>query len=373
MDGEGKKVGRKKWILGFALTALVLAGAAGIIWGAKEVKVHSSETKEAQGSGQIFLYGEIHGDEDILQQELELWGKYYRDEGMRHLFIEFPCYTAEYLNQWMKAEDDEILGQLYRDWEGTEAHEQTVWDFYKTIKEEYPETIFHGTDVGHSYVRTGSRYLAQLREEGKIKSEKYAWAQKVVHQGVKYYTAHDDAYRENMMAENFIREYDKLQGEDVVGFYGSAHTNVKGMDVGTGTVPCMANQLKAYYGDNLHAEALFPEVQFPQEKEPLAVETITVGEKEYEAEYFGKEDLSDFTDEYSYREFWRLKNAYEDFQSCPMTGDKLPFDNYPMKIEKGEVFVIDYIRKSGRVERRYYRNDGEAWSGYPTTEEFKIE
>ncbi len=24
MDGEGKKVGRKKWILGFALTALVL-------------------------------------------------------------------------------------------------------------------------------------------------------------------------------------------------------------------------------------------------------------------------------------------------------------------------------------------------------------
>lgn len=47
MDGEGKKVGRKKWILGFALTALVLAGAAGIIWGAKEVKAHSSEIKEA--------------------------------------------------------------------------------------------------------------------------------------------------------------------------------------------------------------------------------------------------------------------------------------------------------------------------------------
>lgn len=158
MDGEGKKVRRKKWILGFALTALVLAGAAGIIWGAKEAKAHSSERKEAQGSGQIFLYGELHGDEDILKQELELWGKYYRDEGVRHLFIEFPCYDAEYLNQWMQAEDDEILRRLYQEWEGTEAHARTVWDFYKTIKEEYPETIFHGTDIGHDYAKTVSLF-----------------------------------------------------------------------------------------------------------------------------------------------------------------------------------------------------------------------
>lgn len=105
------------------------------------------------------------------------------------------------------------------------------------------------------------------------------------------------------MAENFIREFDKLQGEDVVGFYGNAHTDVKGMDAITGTVPCMANQLKSYYGDALHAEVLFPEIQLPQEKKLLAVETIPVGEKEYEAEYFGKDDLSDFTDQYSYREF----------------------------------------------------------------------
>ena len=50
------------------------------------------------------------------------------------------------------------------------------------------------------------------------------------------------------MAENFIREFDKLDGLSVMGIYGGAHTAIGGTARGTQSVPCMANQLHGRYG-----------------------------------------------------------------------------------------------------------------------------
>jgi PBP1b-binding outer membrane lipoprotein LpoB len=41
-------------------------------------------------TGQIYLYGEQHGVEKILDKELELWCDYYNKKNMRHLFIIKP-------------------------------------------------------------------------------------------------------------------------------------------------------------------------------------------------------------------------------------------------------------------------------------------
>ena len=41
---------------------------------------------------------------------------------------------------WMKSEDDKILNQLYDDFEGTFAHTEENLNFFKEIKEKYPET-----------------------------------------------------------------------------------------------------------------------------------------------------------------------------------------------------------------------------------------
>lgn len=38
--------------------------------------------------------------------------------------------------------------------------------------------------------------------------------------------------------------------------------------------------------------------------------------------------------------------------------DVLPYNNYPMLIETGQVFIIDYTKKDGSIERMYYRSDG---------------
>lgn len=320
-----------------------------------------------QSSGQIYLYGEEHAVDLILDKELELWHEYYHNENMRHLFIELPYYTGEFLNIWMQSDSDDILEAIYRDWAGSLSHNPSIKEFYRRIKDEFPETIFHGTDIGHQYNITGVRYLRYL-EENKLKdSEQYLLAQEAVAQGKYYYGGYDDVYRENKMAENFIREFEKLGGKSIMGIYGGGHTGLDTMDYMTRSVPSMANQLKQHYGDAVYSEDL---TWLAKEIEPIRADIIIVNEKEYQALYFGKQDLTGFRD-YAYREFWRLEDAYEDFKDRPKTGSVLPYDNYLMLIETGQVFVIDYTETDGSIVRTYHRSDGYLWGGAPATEEFQ--
>lgn len=321
-----------------------------------------------QAAGQIYLYGEMHGEQVIIEKEYELWKDYYHNDGLRHMFLESPYYTAEFLNLWMDAEDDEILDEVYADWEGSPAHNPYLKEFYEKIKQECPETIFHGTDVGHQYDTTGKRYLNYLKDNQLEKSEQYQLTQECMEQGKYYYDNSDDVYRENKMAENFVRTFNALHGESVVGFYGGAHVGLDAMEYSTKSVPCMANQLYAFYGNDLHSEDL---TWIRKDIDPERMDTVTVAGKEYQASYFGKEDLTGFND-FSYREFWRLEDAYEDFKNLPKTGDVLPYDNYPMLIENGQVFILEIGKTDGSVMRAYYRSDGNEWQGRMTTEEFQV-
>lgn len=170
------------------------------------------------------------------------------------------------------------------------------------------------------------------------------------------------------MVENFIHEFDKLSGENIMGIYGSAHTGLEAKNY-TNSVPCMANQLKEHYSNTIRSEDLS---SLAKDIESYRVDTIQIGGKDYEALYFGKQDLAGFKD-YAYREFWRLENAYDDFVDRPKTKDVLPYNNYPMLIEIGQIFVIDYTKTDGSVIRNYYRSDGLEWNNMPSTEGFKLE
>ncbi len=336
--------------------------------------ISASPTNTPQGDvseptpsqGKIYLYGEIHGVEDILNKEFELWRDYYHNNNMRHLFVELPYYTTEYLNIWMKSDNDGILDALYEDWKGTLAYNILIKKFYQNIKKECPETILHGTDVGHQNNTTGIRYLKYL-ELNKLKdSEQYLLTKEVIEQGIIYTTNDDHVYRENKMVENFIREFDKLDGEEIMGIYGAAHTGLDALD-NTNSVPCMAKQLKERYGDNIYSEDLSWIAN-----EPIRIDTIKINGKEYKASYFGNEGMS-WSDAYTSREFWRLENAYDDFKENPKTGYGLPYNNYIMQVEKEQVFVIDYTKKDGSIERKYYRSDGNIWDNLPTTDEFNVD
>ncbi len=100
--------------------------------------------------------------------------------------------------------------------------------------------------------------------------------------------------------------------------------------------------------------------------------TITVNDKEYEADYLGKVDMDGFKD-YKSRDVWMLKDAYEDVKDYRRTGNVLPYTNYPMWSNRGQVYVIDYTKKDGSVTREFHRFDGLYWDGRLSTEEFIIE
>lgn len=357
------------------LLALILALAASSLTSCSNssagttVSESAQPTKETalvtQAPGSIYLYGEAHGVAQIIDKEFELWSEYYHNKDMRHLFVELSYFTAEYLNVWMQSDSDDILEEIYGDWEGTPSYNPYTKTFYEKIKSECPETVFHGTDIGHQFDTTGSRFLSYLAANDLAESEEYILTIEAIQQGRYYYSKNDDLYRENEMTKNFIREFEKLDGESIMGIYGSAHTGLDELDF-TRSIPCMANQLQEQFGENIYSEDLN---WIAKDIEPSRVDNITLQGKEYAASYFGKQDLNGFKD-YAYREFWRLEDAYEDVKDLPLTGNLLPNDNYPMRIETGQVYVVSYTRGDGSVEIQYHLSNGLEWEGMSSTEQF---
>jgi len=208
----------------------------------------SNENIISQYNGTIYLYGEKHGDEKIINREYIIWKAYY-NEGLRHLFVELPYYTAKYLNLWMTDKDDSKLNEIYTDWKGSAAYNINTLEFYKKIKASCPETIFHGTDIGHQYLSTGKRYLNYLENNCLINSKEYSITKKIIEQGEYYYCSNNknsEIYRENKMVENFIREINTINNENIMGIYGSAHTAIDKLDFSK-SIPCMGNQLNSLY------------------------------------------------------------------------------------------------------------------------------
>lgn len=337
---------KKSYKIGAAVLLVAAVAGAACLYFARDAE-----------KGQIYLYGERHNETEILEEEFELWNDYYHDDGMRHLFVELPYYTAEYLNLWMQEDDDTILEEL---WHGDKP--EVKLDFYRKIKEECPETVFHGTDVGHQYQTTGQRYLQDLESKQMEDSEQYWIARKNIDQGIKFYRDEDAVYRENKMAENFIREYDKLDGESIMGIYGAAHTGLDDMDI-TGEVPSMGNQIAEHYGSRVHSKDL-------SKRDVIRIDTIEVGGKEYEASYFGKVNTSSSYPEYRAMEFWRLEDAYDDFKDSGLGDDLFSYVNFPFVVEDGQIIVADYIMADGSVIRKYFRLDGNKYQDVLVAEEF---
>ena len=193
----------------------------------------------------IMLYGESHGVKEYYDIELELWEKYYA-QGCRSLFVELPYYSAEFLNLWMKADDDEIIDAFFEDIRGTLSDNSYYHDFLHRIKENCPETVFYGTDVGHQYDTTGRRYLQYLHDSGLSTSENYALAYTCIRQGKDYYASERTEsgisdVREAYMVSNFINAYERCGGK-IMGIYGSWHTQ-------PGEPDRMAARLISHYGN----------------------------------------------------------------------------------------------------------------------------
>ncbi len=312
--------------------------------------------------GKIYLYGEYHSDPYCLERELAAWRELY-EKGARHLLVEDPYYTAAYLNEWMQADSDDILLELYDDFGGSCGHSTLMLDFFRAIKVQCPETIFLGTDVGHQYDTTGARYIRKLTKENRKDSEEFRLASKCIEQGRRYYSMQGneaEVYRENCMVENFIEAYERTPEGDVLGIYGGAHVGLNQLNY-TRSCDCMGKQLYAIYGDAIEVNDL-------SIRDPIRTDQMEINGKEYEATYFGSLDLMDG----KLYDFWRIEDAYADFADCPTTGLRWYFLDTPSRFVKGQVFVIDFTAR-GQTWRHYFRADGKFYDGDPVMQEFTLD
>ena len=219
---------RVKTAIAFAVLALLL------LVGAVMTVLDRPEDLYPDGETDVMLYGEAHGFREYYEIELSLWEKCYR-EGDRDLFVELPYYSAEFLNLWMKEDGDGLLDALFAEIRGTLSGNDDYRDFLRKLKAACPETVFHGTDVGHQFDTTGRRYLRYLEEHGLKDSENYRLAAECIRQGKEYDAVRTPTgispVREKYMISNFLEAYARLGGKRIMGIYGSYHINLKNPEV----------------------------------------------------------------------------------------------------------------------------------------------
>ncbi len=301
-----------------------------------------------------YLFGEIHGSEIVNIKELEIWKNFYNC-GLRHLFLEIPYFEAQFLNLWIKSEDDSVLDKLWIDNKGTAGNSVFDREFFIKIKISCPKTVFHGTDIGHAYNTTGKRYLESVLPD----SEEYRLALENIEQGRKYYEAwqknsdenYIEAKREKEMEKNFIREFDSVNG-DIVGFYGEAH--VFSEETGTfGIEENMCSKIKNHYAE----KALFISELIKNKINPLYKTKIFLNGKNYDVSCFG-DVYTPFDKDCEYIRFFKIENPENDFSKFSEKENYIPEALYPVSINNGDVFVIDSLKNGEKFLRQIFVCNG---------------
>lgn len=333
------------------LTALFLSTT--ILFGcAKKDEFNPSFKDKGQ---KIYLYGELHGNSKIYDEELKVIEKHY-NEGIRDMFIEGSFARGEFLNIWINEKDDKILDDLMKDADGTHGGNEQTREFYLTIKKKFPELRFHGTDIEH--VQTSYRYGLFLDEKN-INDE---FSRKFIadnrEQKRIFKEERNYGYREEKMVENFKRQYEKLGNKSIIGFYGSAHIDLSKGNTYRERINSyiMAEELKKIYGDNLSL------VDLSRMNFTIGKEKVIANGKEYNAKVF--ETINVKMNESSYiAESWELEDAYEDFKNFELDKEKGVVERYGnILFEKNKVykFKIQYEKSE---EITFYRTDEEMKNG----------
>lgn len=190
----------------------------------------------------------------------------------------------------------------------------------------------------------------------------YILNEDAIKQGRHFNSTRDDIYRESMLVENFIREFNKLNGQSVVGIYGAAHVSFEDFEMGGQTMVSMGYQLNNIYEKRLQTNDLTIEILKTLLDEPISIEQMEVAGKVYDASYFGK--VYNPKSEYSeYAEYWRLDNAYDDLKNSELTDQIGEYHHYPMLIEENQIYVVIVTMTDDTAITYYAMSDGEMEDG----------
>ena len=317
----------------------------------------------------IYLLGEEHSNKAILDRELAIWKEHY-EAGMRDMVVELPYYSAEFLNQWMHADNDDILLQLFDSMKGTASASQDSLEFYKAIKANYPQTVFHGTDVGHQYDTMGKHYLEWLERNQLQESEAYRLTQTNIQQGKSYYHSKqgtkDYESRENAMANNLIFVINRLK-KPVMGIFGGAHTE-NGQKAWNADISNMITMLNWHYQSNIQSVNMLLEMNTLNYTEG----TITLAGKTYKTREYAPLNFPSGA-RFKSQKFTLVEDAYDDFKALNRTGDYLPVKQYPVLTDKGQIYIIETMKHDGSILKFIHATDGGMKDNEPVSYGFEPE
>lgn len=172
---------------------------------------------------EITIYGEIHAEKQIYDREIDIIDEFYK-KGGRTLFLEAGYCMGKMMNLWMESESDEIFEFLFELYEGTPFGNKEYFDYYKSIKEKFPELRFIGTDIEHGYgnkdkIKVFEDYFFENIYPALDDNEKML-ADKSIAQGKECYTCPTPyetlSMREIMMGTNMIDAIQRTN-EDIIG------------------------------------------------------------------------------------------------------------------------------------------------------------
>ena len=340
------------------------------------------------GAGLIFLYGEWHGNLPMLNMQFERWYYYYHYHGMRHLFMEAPMFTTEILNMWMQEENDDLLYLVFDPMLEQELRVPrdlgNEIDIMKRIKAHTPETVFHGSDIGNMHQTDGQWFLQHLRDNGLEQNEQYLLTLELIQQRYEWEkSGFIEHVRADMMVQHFVREFDKLGGENIMSFFwGDAHAwfgyyhECENNPSAAGGVT-KATQLRDIYGGRVFTTDMPLYLGIRRGEFTFGVK---IGTGTFNLESFGLTYMGFVSDRFESIEFIRIHsrnapwNVHEVFSVYELTGVVLPYHNFPVEIRADDVFMVIISDVVGESNTFFFRTkDGAKYGGVPMMVEFMID
>lgn len=318
--------------------------------------------------GMLYFYGESHGVEVIMEKEFELWREFYSSNGMRHLFLEMSYSQAQFLNIWMTENDDSRLDDLLKN----NANSEATKNFFIKIKTECPETVFHGVDIGFANTAHAVNYRQYLEKNDLVDSIHYELNEDALKQQRHYVETYDFSYRERMLEENIIREFNSLDNESVMGIFGAWHVNLDQITMNNQTFDSMGMMLSKKYEGRIHLESLVSEIEKALLVEPLNTEEIIIKNKSYLAEYYGKYENAHSKITLSL-EYWKVRDAYDDFKNATLTGEEVHAYEFPMVLEEQQIYIVVATFKDKSTQTLYIRTDSKDEDGLNVAVKFILE
>lgn len=285
----------------------------------------------------LTLVGETHGNQEQKTYELDLWRQMY-DRGSRDLILELGEAHALWLKRWMRADNDNLLDELFTSVRGTLEDSQPTREFFLEIKRHCPQTRFWGVDVNHQYATIGewavTRPLNLPPEE--IESLKKNNEQGQVYTRLKIEGDAPQAteYREEQLTNNLLALPALKEKTPILGIFGSDHL----FNTGRTSGGCMARRLEGKVADGLKLIDARRETA-KAEPQSFALFGRTVQGLVFPPSEFHIPGISEVlgTD----RRFIRLE-IEGDLPDLTPSGDHLTAVNFPFAPEPGELYLVEY-------------------------------